>query len=1260
MSDSLDSFLATLSKFSNDQIQQAGPRYTPGIHPDAPNLPIQSLNTTMDNVACGEGARARFHSVLEEFSHAWERSRYYSQRSQSIQQQVGKLHAFLSPMLNRLRERDATAGEEWAAHIASIESDLIADVEHWSAEEAKLTRENRNTGYSSTLNEVRGKLNAIGSCLTILRDEKAYIQSSAFKVLFDPFLLVRGEWGTGKTHLVCDYTQKRLTQDRSTVLVLAKTFHDSTVEDICSRIDTKSTVQEIFNQLEELASETKERTVIILDGINEGVRNNWQNIITDIKNSVSDRPNIGLIITCRTPFESIAVKASDLETFYQITHIGFDVHVFDAQAAFFEYYKLPLSEVPILDKEFSRPLTLKLICQSLQNLSKRELKHRFAGIASGQKGMTYILESFVNSVGKAIECQFGLRHKGCWELLKGNDQISDEKTAGFAPCMGEQGRDFVRRTEVDRIVAANYPNFKPAERKKLVDTLRINGLVDEDAIPKMSKTGFKVQVVFRLPYQKFSDHLIVRYLLKKYLNTSTDETIKQSFVGKSPLAIVFRVSNHYYKRYANPGWAEAVIAEFPERVKTRLKKEKRELFFLLPTRAQNLDAYFHPFIGGLFWREPSAFTEGTQMIVNHYLNTGSEAWERMIDVLVAVSTKPNHPYHAHRLYDFLARFTMPDRDLKWSEYLRQKDLSLTMRRLLTWAEKFNDVKVTEQSARELVILLSLVLTTVVRKDRDLVTKMLVLIGERYPELLFSHAETTLAFNDPYVPERMLAAAYGTTMSLVDSDALSTFRPVLGGMANTLYQKMFSQNANCTTHHSLMRDYALGIIEIAGRVNCFELPDDQLDCLAAPFTNMLSSFVSDGTPDPAVKDCIEGAIRMDFETYTIGGLVPIRADYNNNQPTHLQFLTKIERRIFDLGYRSERFKDAEAAIGYTTRWTHDHEKVDRYGKKYSWIAFFEMWGEIESKNKRPYWRGTERSPDCDIDPSFPKRTPQWTPPLPELFGETANKTEDWVNGNFTPDWTSLLVVPEINGHQGEWILLEGFVLGTDEIHDRELFAFIRGAFIARKDLDSLRSRFLTVQYPGNDQIPPGFTDSYLYAGEAGRSRNFARDLYQKNGKYNRQKENAFDRYEHKPGIPIEIPYIGYGWESHHSPINDFLEFNFPAPSLIQRLHLARKNREINFYDAKGNIGTLYQSAGNNWNEDSYRLLYIRADLLRLYLTETRQVLIWCNWGERGWLNKENRLKTNQDSARLRNHRAYVHIHRSFLQWSHTDGRVVQFD
>jgi hypothetical protein len=272
MSSTHASFLAALTSLCKDQIQQAGQRYTPGVDPQAPNLRIESLFTAIENVACGAGALARFQAVVDAFSEAWDRAKHCSQRRDAIQVRADEVRASVPSMVVRLRARDARGAEEWSERLSDLESDLLADMDHWRAEEAKLPPTTAESGHSSTRDTVRGNMNSIGRCLAIVRDEKEYAQSAAFTVLFDPQLLVSGEWGTGKTHLLCDVTQARIGRGQPTVLVLAKNFYGSVVAEICGRIEARRTDAEIFDRLQALADGSGERAIVIVDGVNEGRR----------------------------------------------------------------------------------------------------------------------------------------------------------------------------------------------------------------------------------------------------------------------------------------------------------------------------------------------------------------------------------------------------------------------------------------------------------------------------------------------------------------------------------------------------------------------------------------------------------------------------------------------------------------------------------------------------------------------------------------------------------------------------------------------------------------------------------------------------------------------------------------------------------------------------------------------------------------------------------------------------------------------------
>jgi hypothetical protein len=1283
-----ESLLSALERFSEEQVRQAGQRYSPGVDPRAPNLRIARLFTAIENAACGPGAQRRFQSFLEALSEAWRQAEHCSQHQSAIKAYIDEIRASVPDAIPRLRARDTTAAADWIGRLSAIEATLQRDMAHWRSEDAKLPPTQGEGGYSSERNKIQGNLNSIGRCLGIIREEKEYSESPAFKVLADPFLLVIGEWGTGKTHLLCDVTRDRIRRGQATVLMLAKNFSGHVLQDVCDRIDVGMRPEVLFDRLQQAADALGERSVVIVEGVNEGRRDEWRKAINALRLLTAERPGIALVVSCRTPFEEVAIANGDREFFHQVQHLGFDDQEFDAQAAFFEYYELPLPEVPLLDREFSRPLTLKLICQSLKNLTGRKLAQGFAGIASGQKGMTFVLESFVNRVGEPIEKEYGLDPKGCWWLLKASNRIADKKQAGFAPCMAVFNRSFVRPTEADRILAANYPGLTRSRRRNLLESLRTSGLLEEDVIWYRSQGQIKSRIVFRLPYQRFSDHLIARHLLEAYLDVSSVAAIKRSLSPGSRLGQIFKRRKFDGSRYAESGWAQALITEFPLRAGGRLPINQRELFFALPKSARSLSAYFEPFIEGLFWRDPNSFTEGTRRLINQYLNASDSVWEKVIDALAAVSTKPKHPYHARRLYDYIARFPMAERDERWSEYLRRKYVSPTIHRLLTWAQHLNVAAMTERVAGDLTVLLSLVLTTVVRPDRDLATKALVLIGERFPEILFKHAIKTLSFNDPYVPERMLAAAYGVTTSLVDSAAALAFRPLLGSLADGLYRNMFAPKSAYATQHCLTRDYALGIIELAIRADCIRLSRIARRNISVPFPHIPSCYSSAGVTQPGVSDAVGHAIQMDFGNYTIGRLIPNRANYDDKNPEYARVGAQIEQRIYEFGYRKARFESIDREIGRTSFNAQDDQKVDRYGKKYSWIAYFEMWGEREARRLLPDWRLHERTSDCGVDPSFPRKPPTWDPPMPDLFGELTASTEEWVMGGFTPRWDSLLVVPTINDRRGPWVLLKGFVRAEDQARDRELFAFLRCAFVSQKDILKLRRRFLAIDYPGNREIPDGATEHYLYSGEAGRRDCYARHLLKSNGVYRRQIEEAFDRYvtiksarqrqglkiairmlspsgeekepliryfaptgrtRHIPGIRIELPTISFGWESYHSVQNTFSGFDLPAPSLIQRLRLASRNREMDFYDASGSAGIVCRADGGDWKGNRHSVLYIRADLMRRYLAQTRQRFVWCNWGERDWLSKMDGYEIKPNPARQRIYQSHKHIHRAFAQW-----------
>lgn len=273
---------------------------------------------------------------------------------------------------------------------------------------------------------------------------------------------------------------------------------------------------------------------------------------------------------------------------------------------------------------------------------------------------------------------------------------------------------------------------------------------------------------------------------------------------------------------------------------------------------------------------------------------------------------------------------------------------------------------------------------------------------------------------------------------------------------------------------------------------------------------------------------------------------------------------------------------------------------------------------------------------------------------------------------------------INGVAGPWILVDGHIRQKDAARGFELWTLLRGLFVKRRDVTRLRDLYMSIQYPGNLAIPQSGEDHYVFGGEIGRSPRYAPELMRANGSYRRQTSSAFEEYkwipdpavkeepqEQKtgfieqedgtlsfrfsvprgrsqriPGVRVELPARSFSWESYHSAINYFSGFDVPAPSLIARLKLHTKKRDIDFYDESERQATAYREEGSMTGVRRLSLLYVREDLLKRYLRETRQTLVWCNWGERNYTRGEDFERDGPPDV-VKVLQDYGNVHRRFV-------------
>ncbi len=1035
-------------------------------------------------------------------------------------------------------------------------------------------------------------------------------------------MLVLGEWGTGKTHLLCDIVKNRINRKLPTLFFLAQHFQDNLnpLDAICETTKIASNQKELLTKLNKLGKDSNTRTLLIFDGVNESNKESWKKYMGNIISLVKKYPNVGLVLSCRTPFnKQIFIKSTE-SLFSTVYHNGFREIEFNAQRVFFKYYNIPNPHMPLLTPEFSKPLFLKILCSTFAGKTMTTKKRLMNEFTSGQKTIRKLLEDFVREIGSKIERDLGLSSGTCWFILKGQ-KITCGKMVGLSVSMANNLKEYLTTKECMLIIKL-LVNKSNRESKLIFKRMISEGLLVEDYIWENRKQIF----VIRLPYQRFSDHLVSMHLINQHLDISSESSIRRSFFKNKPLGKIFEIDK-FGRSYKMPGLASAIMLEFPERVKNILPQEKRELFFYLPKKLQILSPLNNGFLEGTLWRDKNSFSKETDILFGTFLNNSSIERETF-EILVCLACRTNHPYSAEKLYGYLSKMRLVERDLHWSEFLRNSHNESVVYRVLNWVDDYVDNNIDFDTANNMILLLSLFLTTTDRNLRDRATKALVIIGELQPKALFDKTAASLNFNDPYVSERMLAASYGVLMRswafpnslLVDS---------INDFSKEIYNMMFLLNAKHKTTHMLSRDYALGILTLAKKINSKSLKGRSLKDLEI----LLKSYQVKIPSDLKIKEdyckAADSAIHMDFGNYTIGHLVSDRQNYDYNNIEYKKVLKQIKWRILDLGYDDKLFEQVDRSISENSYYRSEREeagKVDRYGKKYSWIAYFEIAG-VRSDLGLLSGIYEPRISGCDIDPSFPEKLRSWKPNLNEFFTTEFISPEQWISSGEQLSYDHIFKMDRVDGLVGPWVLLGGYISEYSEKDPRKIFTFVNGVLAKSSNMSELEDRFKKIEYPGNHAIPGPRDDYYTFAGEIPWSNNYGYgfDQERKSKRYiakcfedhksittrkkvsdlsesekfalilRSTKFEGFDSLKEKtkevmenlpefveipsyikiPGIDVEVPIHSLSWEGHHSAENQSGGADFLAPALCNFLNLRNKSDHQDLFDANGKQASIFR-------------------------------------------------------------------------------------
>ena len=974
--------------------------------------------------------------------------------------------------------------------------------------------------------------------------------------------------GEGKSELAVKVTQAD-GDFPGGVLLLGKNLHaGQTLDDLVSTFKIAGRPAESFDRLVEAVDAAGQRAgkriPIVIDGLNESEDpRNWADELARADELLKDFPYILLIVTLRNEFAPICLP----EDFPRIEHNGFQEDLQAAIDKYFHYYKIDATDADLPVELLQHPLTLRIFCE-VANASRRHI----VGVEALPTSLASLFEEHFKKVAARIAELSPTAHR----LYQ---QEVQEALLTIARLLWEGNARSVEFRAV-RTAIGDVGNW---------DASVVRALESEGVLVRTTFGEGRQGIAFA--YDLMAGHMMARHLLSR-------PSLAQWLQGDEGSAQL-RFSQAGSHTFAYDVF-QALVDLYPHRT------GKRQLW-------QDLSDEFLVLNALLLTVQSDPGQIGRETVERFACAMQNSQWfaQRAFKKLRSTRAARAHPFDMDFLHGVLLAMSNTQRDLFWTEWIRENsekaedDFKFLSARWTSGALDEREI----QRARWVMWML----TSTSRSLRDLATKTLYDFAVQRPAEFFDLAIDAVAISDPYVPERMFATVYGAALTTWSDVNAVEMREALLRVARDIYEAMFAPGAPHPTWHALYRQYCLGTIAIAQMIDPRCLSGDEAAYLLPPFSHVpdpFSNMPNFGTD--TIERTRHGAIRMDFGNYTIGRLIPGRSNYDDSNMEYQHVLPAIVSRMLVLGYDSQQFEAVDRQMDSGPRMGGDKHKVDRYGKKYGWIAYFEMWGVRHARGLLDEWRGARPS-DADIDPTFPIQASAVELALPDLFSGQPTEIGDWIVEGPQPDYRDILAIAEVDGLSGPWIVLDGF-LEQVAVDGRQVFTFLRGLLVESGEVDLLRMLFSDLEYPGNDFIPDSPEEYYTYAGEMPLS--FVPGLpvvgEQEDGGY--VKKVSTDRRS-DGGVPVDIPVQKYSWESYHSMENQNSGAVLPSKQICEALNLRYCANKWDLHDASG-VASLYREVGEDDSQINGWFSYLRRDLLDNYLTQSGKTLVWLMWGERG--------------------------------------------
>jgi hypothetical protein len=1005
-----------------------------------------------------------------------------------------------------------------------------------------------------------------------------------------PVVAIMADAGWGKTHLAASLLLNGEGRRKGGILLLAKELgKDDDFSALVRRVRLPGgrsfqNEEELLLALHEFGNRHQCRVPLVVDGLNESQNPSaWKGIVAKLSVLLRHYPNVLLVVTFRTGYCSgwsqevvIDYGEPSVRNAYKERCLPDDIPCLEASlshdfqelaARYFSYYRIEYhGTIPAILKH---PLTLRLFCEATNADRERTVRP-----GSLPLDTSAVFDRFCESTAHHIENQAPeeFRRRSCEYR---------ECIRKIGRLLWESGKRFASVPDLKKL-------FPPTSSRWQDDWENV--LSQEGIILTRPDWDDPDRTVFEASYDAFGGFLVADYLTTKY-SSAFPELLS---------------SRPFQKNIVEGGHelSEDILA-FLTWLYPR-KNYGKMLFEIAP------DSIRHLALFKTLDCDDCYLDKRTLEAIRQETDSDAVFAKKCYEKTLSNLFTPDARLNAGFLDALLEPMPPVNRDRQWGFWVFDNRINLFLG-LGRFLEKLPNTD--ESRVEPLFILCKWLLVSVVLSLRDRASRLLVHLGEKYPERVLPLIASSLQNNDQYVVERLTAVAYGILMSLFATRKLDILKEAGENYLRSAESILLAADSPHATSNAVILDSVINASVLLERVRNGTTAQDMASP-PAPRRVPVDPFRRPEQTSPSDRGQVVNAIFMDFENYTLTRVIGLHP-YDTQNEQYREMRAQFEQRMFDLGYCHSFFERIDRDMQHEFPYLKPHLTIERFGKKYDRIVYHEMKG-VKDGDVSPL----ERTLEDIVDPSFPEPPQALAGEFIEPCFPPSQDAESWILDGGIPNCLDTLVrqFPDTGGEK--WVLVAGNVTRISPDGKKSLFATFDGFLADKKRIRVLMNHQEEISYA---QIPSRY---HCYHLETPWAFHYRFDKYEPDKDISTIHPLEIDAFPHSRGmdpLPCEVPAEWYEmestpWDTEEKPYGMLVSHCIAA-----RLDLRPVPHRWEFLDSSGRLASRFFSVEKG--ENKYSLLYLRKDLLIRYLAMEKKSFALVFHGERDFAPGEFRKHEN---------------------------------